>query len=38
MKMWLKRWWKPLALLLVLAGFLLYPPMVLTEVRVDFEK
>lgn len=38
MKMWLKRWWKPLALLLVLAGFLLYQPMVLTEVRVDFEK
>ncbi|MGN8799758.1 hypothetical protein ACTNCH_00225 [Candidatus Merdisoma sp. HCP28S3_D10] len=38
MKMWLKKWWKPLALLLVLAGFLLHPPLVLTELRVDFEK
>ncbi len=38
MNVWLKKWWKPLVLLLVLAGFLLYPPMVLTEVRIDFEK
>lgn len=25
MKTWLKKWWKPLVLVLVLAGFLLYP-------------
>ena len=38
MKRWLKKWWKPLVLVLVLAGFLLSPPAVLAEVRVDFEK
>lgn len=38
MKTWLKKWWKPLVLVLVLAGFLLYPSVILTEMRVDFEK
>ncbi len=38
MKIWLKKWWKPFVLVLILAVFFLYPPVVLTEVRVDFEK
>ena len=38
MKTWLKKWWKPLVLVLVLAGFLLHPSVILTEMRVDFEK
>ena len=37
MRAWIRKWWKPLLLVLILAGFLLYPPVVLTEVRIDFE-
>ena len=37
MRAWIRKWWKPLLLVLLLAGFLLYPPVVLTEVRIDFE-
>lgn len=38
MRKWLKKYWKPLVLLLIMGGFLLYPPLVLTEVRIDFEE
>lgn len=37
MKKWMKKWWRPAVFLLILAMFLLYPPVVLTEIRVDFE-
>lgn len=38
MKEWLKKWWKPLILGALLLGFLIYPPVVLAEIRVDFEQ
>ena len=37
MRKCMKQWWKPAALFLILLGFLLYPPAVLAEIRVDFE-
>lgn len=37
MKKWIKKWWKPAVLFLILAGFLVYPPVVLTEICVHFE-
>lgn len=38
MKERLKKWWKPLILGALLLGFLIYPPVVLAEIRVDFEQ
>ena len=37
MRKCMKKWWKPAVLFLILLGFLLYPPAVLAEIRVDFE-
>lgn len=37
MKKWIKKWWKLAVPVLILAVFLLRPPVVLTEIRVDFE-
>ena len=38
MKTGLKKWWKPLLLIAIAVLFLIYPPVVLAEIRVDFEK
>ena len=38
MREWIRKWRKLLVLALVLAGFFLYPPVILSEIRVDFEK